>query len=370
MARYIHQLENWPNYTYDAKALTSALEEASARRGRLFGALASIGFDSLQERDIEAITTELVKSSAIEGERLDLETVRSSVAGQLGMATGARARRDRYVDGLVEVAIDATKNYREPLTAQRIFSWHSALFPAGRNLYGEVLVGRWRDDRRGPMVVSSRSRGREIVHYEAPGAERLPAEMAQFLDWFEAENEASLVIKAGIAHIWFETLHPLDDGNGRVGRNIMDLMLARADDEPHRPYSVSASIEQDREAYYDVLEASQKGNLDYTPWLDWYLASLSRSLAQASDAFDQALARTKFWNEIEDVEINDRQRRAVSRLLIGWEGKMTNKKYASLTRCSDATATRDLVDLVAKGILRTDPTSKGRSTGYLLVNRS
>lgn len=366
MVRYIHELNRWPTYTYDPAALLSDLEKVNMRRGRLFGVLEAIGFDGLQEHDVQAQSEELVKSSAIEGERLDIETVRSSVARRLGVERGGLRGSDHYIDGLVEMAVDATKNCHQPLTAERIFNWHAALFPTGRTIYGELTIGNWRDDANGPMVVASHKKGREIVHYEAPSADRLPGEMATFLKWVEAKNEDSGVLKAGIAHVWFETLHPMDDGNGRIGRNIMDLLLARADGKAHHPYSLASEIHRHRDAYYDVLEATQKGTLDYTAWLSWYLTVLIGALDAATEAVGRAIERTRFWQHVKDVPLNERQRKAISRMLMGWEGRMTNKKYSKLCECSVATATRDLGDLVEKAILRSDGAG-GRSTGYELM---
>ncbi|MFZ4507306.1 MAG: Fic family protein [Fimbriimonas sp.] len=366
MPTYIHELDQWPAYTYDLPSLLSDLEKVNLRRGRLFGILEAIGFDGLQDQDIEALSEELVKSSAIEGEKLDIETVKNSVARRLGVERGGIARTDHYIEGLVEMAIDAAQRYHEPLTADRIFNWHAALFPTGRNSLGPVKVGDWRDDAQGPMVVVSQKRGREIIHFEAPSAERLPAEMSAFLGWVEGENEESAILKAGIAHIWFESIHPMDDGNGRIGRNIMDLLLARADQKPHRPYSLASQIHTNRNAYYDVLESTQKGNLDYTEWLSWYLNVLIATLDAAIQTVGQAIERTRFWQHIKDVQLNERQKRVISRMLMGWEGRMTNKKYAKLGDCSDATATRDLADLVAKSIFRSDGAG-GRSAGYELV---
>ncbi|MDX2064116.1 MAG: Fic family protein [Fimbriimonadaceae bacterium] len=363
---YIHERPEWPEYRYDLGALMRDLEYANLRRGRLYGVLEAIGFDGVRSQDVDAITEELVKSSAIEGERLDLAVVRSSVARRLGVDRGGIVGSDHYVDGLVEMAMDAAKRFNEPLTAERIFNWHAALFPSGRNAYGSIAVGRWRDDAHGPMVVASQKGSREIVHFEAPHADRLPAEMGRFLDWFEATNETSLVLKAGIAHLWFETLHPMDDGNGRIGRNVMDLLLARADQQPHRPYSLASQIHRHRDEYYDTLEASQRGNLDYTRWLAWYLRMLCLSLDDAIAAVSAAMERNRFWQVHRDQPLNERQRKAIARMLMGWEGRMTNRKYARLTTCSDATATRDLADLVAKRMLRHDGAG-GRSTAYELV---
>lgn len=366
---YIHERKRWPNYRYDMAALLPSLERVTLARGRLFGVLEAIGLDDKQEHDVAALTEELVKSSAIEGEHLNPESVRSSVARRLGVERGGLAatdHSDHYLEGLVEMTLDAAHRHNLPLTEERIFRWHAALFPTGRNAYGPVKVGQWRTDEDGPMVVASQKRGRDVVHFVAPPSERVPQEMSLFLAWIEGKNEESLILKAGIAHLWFETIHPLDDGNGRIGRNIMDLILARADQRQHRPYSLASQIHAHRADYYNILEASQKGNLDYTAWLDWYLKILNLTLATATETVNQAIERAKFWQHAKDVELNARQRKAISRMLMGWEGRMTNRKYSRLCDCSTATATRDLNDLVAKSVLRLDGAG-GRSTGYELV---
>lgn len=366
MPKYIHELPAWPRYTYDTGALLSDLEEVNRKRGRVFGILEAISIEGMQAHDVEALTEELVKSSAIEAEKLDLETVRPSVARRLGLEVGGLSTgTDHYIDGLVEMAVDAAKNYDNPLTSERIYNWHAALFPTGRNALGPVKVGGWRDDSKGPMAVVSEKHGRETIHFEAPSAHRLDTEMHNYLHWIEETNEPSPVLKAGIAHIWFETLHPMDDGNGRIGRNILDMLLARADQKAHRPYSLSTQIHANRNAYYDILEATQKGNLDYTEWLQWFLTVLSSSLEAATITVSRAMERTRFWQGIKDIPLNERQRMVISRMLMGWEGRMTNRKYARVCKCSDATSTRDLVDLVSKGILRNDGLG-GRSTGYEL----
>lgn len=366
MPTYIHERKRWPNYRYDTAALLPSLERVTLARGRLFGVLEAIGLDDKQEHNVAALSAELIHSSAIEGEHLNPESVRSSVAKRLGVERGGLASTDHYVDGLVEMTLDAAQQYDQPLTEERIFRWHAALFPTGRNAYGPVNVGRWRTDEDGPMVVASQKRGREVVHFVAPSSDRVPQEMSQFLAWVEDKNEESLILKAGIAHLWFETIHPLDDGNGRIGRNIMDLLLARADQRQHRPYSLASQIHAHRADYYNTLEAAQRGNLDYTPWLEWYLSILNETLDAATSNVNQAVERSMFWQRAKDVPLNDRQRKAVSRMLMGWDGRMTNRKYSRLCDCSTATATRDLNDLVEKSILRLDGAG-GRSTGYELV---
>lgn len=366
MPKYIHELEQWPAYSYDPRELLSPLEAVNVRRGKLFGVLEAIGFGDLRDHDVEALSQELIKSSAIEGEMLDWETVRSSVARRLGVERAGLAGADHYIEGLVEMAVDAAQRYDRPLTAERIFNWHAAIFPSGRNAFGPVLVGSWRDDAKGPMVVASHHGSREIIHFEAPAADRLAGEMDRFLNWVESSHEESAILKAGIAHIWFETIHPMDDGNGRIGRNIMDMLLARADQKVHRPYSLASQIHSNRDEYYDVLESTQKGNLDYTEWLSWFLKALLETLDEATQTVGKAMERTRFWQQIKDIPLNDRQRKVISRMLLGWEGRMTNRKYAKLCDCSDATATRDLTDLISKKILLSDGAG-GRSVGYDLI---
>jgi Fic family protein len=342
------------------------LESVLSRRGELFGKLGALGFEDLQEARLAAISAEVAKSSEIEGERLDFEVVRSSVAKWLGMSRAGLPGGDHYVEGVVAMAMDAAQNYAEPLTPERIFNWHSALFPTGRNAFGRLLVGTWRDDAKGPMQVVSRAGRRERIHFEAPSVNRLEAEMGWFLEWFEGANESSKVIKAGIAHLWFETIHPLDDGNGRMGRNILDMALARADERPHRCYSVSAQILRERKDYYDALEAAQAGSGDYTAWLEWFLGCFGRALGEAIETVGGAMNRARFWHVHRAAVLNERQRAVVSRMLMGFEGRMTNNKYAKLAKCSDATATRDLGDLVTKGIFSSDGAG-GRSAGYVLA---
>lgn len=343
------------------------LESVLAKRGQLFGVLGALGFDDLEETRLSAMAAEIVKSSEIEGERLDAELVKNSVARWLGMSRGGVRVVDHYTEGIVAMAMDAAQNPEASLTEERLANWHTALFPTGRNAFGQITVGGWRDDTKGPMQVVSRAGYREVVHFEAPAAARLDSEMGQFLDWFNREeNEPSPIIKAGIAHLWFLTIHPFDDGNGRIGRNILDLSLARADGRPYRCYSVSAQLLKERDGYYNALEAAQKGTEDYTAWLEWYLACVGRAMDSAIEVVGGALRRTHFWQAHQDPGLNERQHRVVSRMLLGFEGRMTNRKYAAMAKCSDATATRDLTDLVAKEIFLNDGAG-GRSVGYVLA---
>jgi len=368
MAGYIYERPEWPNFTFDAEALLSLLANAAARRGQLIGLVEGLGFRDLQETKIESIRQEIVQSSSIEGENLDSEQVRSSVARRLGLEEGGLPASDQRVEGAAEMAIDASENATEPLTKERLFRWHAGLFPEGRGPYGKVPTGKWRDDAEGPMQVVSGRHGKEKVHFQAPAADRIDSEINLFLHWLECETALDGTLKAGIAHLWFVTIHPFEDGNGRVGRAILDMMLARADKQKWRCYSVSSQIREDRKQYYDILEKSQKGGLDVSPWLEWYLGCLDRSLLRAAKTIEDAVARTRFWRDHADRPFNERQRKMLSRMLMGWEGKMTPSKWSRACNVTTKTAQRDLVDLVAWGVLVRDDAG-GRSTGYLLPSR-
>jgi Fic family protein len=325
-----------------------------------------LGFTLRAEATLQTRTEEVLKSSEIEGEVLDRDQVRSSVARRLGMDIGALTPVDRHVDGVVEMILDATERYDMPLTAERLFGWHAALFPTGRSGMTKITVGAWRNARSGPMQVVSGPIGRERVHYEAPIASRLKKEMRAFLDWFNTENAIDPVLKAGIAHLWFVTIHPFDDGNGRIARAIADQALARSEKSAQRFYSVSAQIRQERNSYYDILEATQKGDLDITPWLEWFLGCLDRAFGGAETILAVVLTKARFWELHAGASLNDRQRTIINRLLDGFEGKLTSSKWAMLTKCSQDTALRDIDDLVQRGILTKDAAG-GRSTSYSLA---
>jgi len=325
-----------------------------------------LGFTLRAEATLQTRTEEVLKSSEIEGEVLDREQVRSSVARRLGMDIGALTPADRHVDGVVEMILDATERYDMPLTAERLFGWHAALFPTGRSGMTKITVGAWRNARSGPMQVVSGPIGRERVHYEAPIASRLKKEMRAFLDWFNTENAIDPVLKAGIAHLWFVTIHPFDDGNGRIARAIADQALARSEKSAQRFYSVSAQIRQERNSYYDILEATQKGDLDITPGLEWFLGCLDRAFGGAETILAVVLTKARFWELHAGASLNDRQRTIINRLLDGFEGKLTSSKWAMLTKCSQDTALRDIDDLVQRGILTKDAAG-GRSTSYSLA---
>jgi Fic family protein len=366
MPTYIHELPDWPEFRWDHKALAEPLAAVRHRQGRLTGRMEALGFPLRAEAVLHTLTEDVVKSSEIEGETLDRDQVRSSIARRLGMDIGALTPADRDVEGIVEMMLNATQKYKEPLTTERMFGWHAALFSTGRSGMRRIAVGAWRDDSTGPMQVVSGPVGKERVHYEAPEAARLNQEMDKFLAWFNAEEDSDPVLKAAIAHLWFVTVHPFDDGNGRIARAIADMALARSEQSPQRFYSMSAQIRQERKAYYDVLEATQKGDLDITPWLEWFLACLDRAFDGAEDILAAVLKKARFWNTHAGQAFNERQRAMLNHLLDGFEGKLTSSKWAVIEKCSPDTALRDITELVERGVLRKDEAG-GRSTSYSLV---
>jgi Fic family protein len=327
----------------------------------------ALGFNLQREAILETLTVDVIKTSEIEGEKLDTEEVRSSIARRLGVDIGALKKTDRNVDGIVELMLDATRNYNQPLTAERLFGWHTSLFPTGRSGMSNITVGAWREDRTGPMEVVSGAIGRERVHFEAPAAARLDAEMKVFLNWFNAKTHRDLVLKAGVAHFWFVTIHPFEDGNGRIARAVADIVLARSEDSPQRFYSMSAQIRQQRAAYYDILERTQKGSVDISEWMEWFVDCLGRAVDGARNMLAGVLAKARFWERNQAVTLNDRQRLMLNRLLDGFTGKLTTSKYAELAKCSQDTAWRDILDLLEHGILSRNPAG-GRSTSYALAS--
>lgn len=362
---YIHEQDGWPSLRWSDQHLVEPLAAVRHRQGRLIGHMEALGFRLREEAVLRTLTEDVLKSSEIEGEVLDREQVRSSIARRLGMDVGGLIEADRNVEGVVEMMLDATQNFAQPLTADRLFGWHAALFPTGRSGMSRITVGAWRTGEGDPMQVVSGPIGREHVHYEAPEAARLDAEMARFLQWFETAA-ADPVLKAGIAHFWFVTVHPFDDGNGRIARAIADLALARAEGTPQRFYSMSAQIRAERKAYYDLLEATQKGDLDITPWLQWFIACLDRAFDGAEMILASVLRKARFWEALAGQSLNERQRKVINRLLDGFEGKLTNARWAALAKTSPDTALRDINDLVSRGILAKEP-GGGRSTSYSLA---
>jgi Fic family protein len=369
MVTYIHQLEGWPHFKWDQKKLAGQLAAVRNRQGRLTGRMEALGFKLRAEANLQSLTEEVIKSSEIEGEVLNRDQVRSSIARRLGIDIGALTPADRNVEGIVEMMLDATGKYDTPLTSERLFAWHAALFPTGRSGMRKITVGTWRDDKSGPMQVVSGPIGRERIHYEAPTAAVLDKEMSAFIDWFNNNNDVDPVLKAAIAHLWFVTIHPFDDGNGRIARAIADMALARSDHSSQRFYSMSAQIRREHSAYYDMLEATQKSDLDITVWLEWFLACLDRAFDGAEDTLANVLCKAEFWRKHATARLNERQRDILNRLLDGFEGKLTSSKYATIEKTSPDSALRDINDLVERGILHKDE-GGGRSTSYSLAEGS
>ena len=364
---YIHELKEWPRFHWSAEQLAEPLASVRHRQGRLTGHMEALGFNLQQEAVLQTLTADVLKSSEIEGEKLDAEQVASSIARRLGMDIGALKPADRHVEGVVEMMLAATRHYDRPLSAERLFAWHAALFLTGRSGMTKIRTGAWRDDRTGSMQVVSGPIGKEHVHYEAPKADRVDAAMRAFLEWFEAPSGINPVLKAAEAHLWFVTIHPFDDGNGRIARAIADMALARSERSPQRFYSMSAQIRQERNDYYDILEHTQKGAMDITPWMEWFLGCLGRAIDGAQSILSAILAKARFWDRINGVPLKERQRLVLNRLLDGFEGKLTNAKYAALAKCSHDTALRDIQQLVERDILVRNAEG-GRSTNYSLAD--
>jgi Fic family protein len=365
--RYVHELPDWPAFRWDYRVLAEPLAAVRHRQGRLIGRMEGLGFPLRSEAMLGILTEDVLKSSEIEGEILDRDQVRSSIARRLGLDIGALTPADRDVEGVVEMMLDATQNYDQALTEERLFGWHAALFPTGRSGMHRITVGAWRDDRSGPMQVVSGPPGRERVHYEAPKAARVAGDMKAFLAWFNGQDGIDPVLRAGVAHLWFVTIHPFDDGNGRIARAIADMQLARSEQSPQRFYSMSAQIRQERRAYYETLESTQKGDLDITGWLTWFLACLSRAFDGTESILAGVLGRARFWEKNAGEPLNERQRDMLNRLLDGFEGKLTSSKWATIEKCSADTALRDINDLLERGILVSYEVG-GRSTSYSLAD--
>jgi len=363
---YIHERKEWPEFAWNQAKLAGLLAEVRHLQGRLLGRMEALGFESREEATLQTLTQDVVKTSEIEGEKLDMRQVRSSIARRLGMDAGAAVQIDRNVEGIVEVMLDATRNHGRPLTEERLFGWHSALFPTGRSGMRRITVGGWRTSESGPMQVVSGAIGREWVHFEAPAHDRLKKEMARFLKWFNTSAETDAVIKSALAHFWFVTIHPFDDGNGRIARAIADMTLARSEKTSQRFYSMSWQIQRERKEYYRILESCQKGPLDITPWIGWFLNCLKHAIAASETTLEAVLAKARFWKSHFGESFNERQRTILNRLLDGFDGKLTSSKWAKLTKCSQDTALRDISDLLDRRILTRDEAG-GRSTNYNLL---
>lgn len=364
--RYLWQQDEWPKLTWDEARLSKLLAEASHEQGRLQGRMEALGADLRNEAHLRTLTEDVVKSSEIEGENLDRDQVRSSIARRLGLDIAGLVKADRDVEGVVEMMLDATEKFDAPLTNERLFGWHAALFPTGRSGMTKINVGKWRDDSSGPMQVVSGPMGREKVHYEAPPATRLDDEVGRFVAWFENPGDAHPLLVAGLAHLWFVTIHPFDDGNGRIARAIADMALARSEQTRQRFYNMSAQIQKDRNAYYETLEWTQKVDINITAWQEWFLKCLVRAIDGSQVTLDAVMAKARFWDRFAKQPLNRRQIKVMNKLLNGFEGKLTSSKWAKLAGCSQDTAARDIKDLVNRGALKQGE-GGGRSTNYLVV---
>lgn len=364
--KYIWLAPDWPRWQYNLAALAGPMAEVSRAQGLLLGRLADVGAALRDQASLVALTEDVVKTSEIEGELLNVASVRSSIARRLGVDIGALVPVDRHVEGVVEMMLDATANSLAPVTLERLFGWHAALFPTGDSGLSKIQVAGLRDDASGPMQVVSGPLGRQKVHFEAPPVDRLATEVEQFLAWLNADSGEPPLIKAGLGHLWFVTLHPFDDGNGRIARAIGDLLLARADGSPQRFYSLSAQIQRVRKTYYEILERTQKGTMDVTAWLLWFLDNLQRAVDQAQQTLDAVLLKTRYWQRWATLPLNERQVKVLNRLLDGFDGKLTNSKWVAIAKCSPDTALRDINDLLTRGVL-CKTGAGGRSTSYQLT---
>ena len=365
MSVFLYQKDKWPNFTWRIDEIVNLLSEVRNLQGRLIGKMESLGFDLRNEALLDTLTLDVIKSTEIEGEILNSDQVRSSIARKLGMSISGSVRSDRNVDGMVEMMIDANQNCHKPLTVERLFDWHAALFPTGRSGMYRITVADWRKDTTGPMQVVSGAMGKEKVHFQAPDSSQVENEMMRFLDWFNQAEGIDLIMKAAIAHLWFVTIHPFEDGNGRITRALTDMLLAQSDKSTQRFYSMSAQIRLERKQYYEILEKTQKGNLDVTEWIKWFLSCLKNALNSTDSILKRILFKADFWQRHVTTVMNERQKRLLNKVLDGFDGKFTSSKWAKIAPCSKDTAIRDINDLIEKGILQKEEAG-GRSTNYEL----
>lgn len=364
MARYIHQLKKWPHFYWEEQGFISLLSEVSKLQGMLLGKVEMLGFELKEEANLETLILDIVRSSEIEGEILNPEQVRSSIALRLGLEDAGLPHSDRHIDGIVQMMLDATQNNGNEIDINRLFAWHGALFPTGRSGLYQIEVAQW---RTGEMQVVSGGMGREVIHFQAPSPQHLAKEMQVYLEWFNSNAVQDPILKAALAHFWFVTIHPFDDGNGRIARALTDLQLSRADGVNQRFYSMSAQIMKERKAYYQILEKTQKGDLDLTPWIVWFLDCLKKAIISSQNIIDSVINKHQFWANNSAVISNERQQKMLNKLLDDFDGNLTSSKWAKMTKCSADSALRDINDLVQKGIL-VKAVSGGRSTHYTLKN--
>jgi Fic family protein len=363
---YIYQYKSWPEFEWDSERIMPLLSNLRHMQGKLIGRMEAMGFDLQNEATLVTLTMDVIKSSEIEGEHLNTDQVRSSVARRLGMDISGLIPSDRHVDGMVDMLMDATKHFNKPLTNERLFAWNNALFPTGRSGVYKIVVGQWRDDSTGPMQVVSGALGREKVHFQAPIAKQLQKEMVNFIKWYNQKDAIDLVLKAGIAHLWFITLHPFDDGNGRMARALTDMLLAKSDNSKHRFYSMSSQIRAERRGYYEILEQTQKGTLDITEWLLWFFSCLNNALSATDKILEQVIFKHFFWQKHTLTLFNDRQKLMLNKYLDGFDGNLNSSKWAKICKCSTDTALRDITDLMAKDVL-SKVADSGRSTHYEMI---
>lgn len=364
---YIYQQNDWPKFHWDSDKILPILSEVRNLQGKFLGKIQVLGFEELEEAELDALAINVVKSNEIEGEDLDLQEVRSSLANKLGIEIASPLPTDRSVDGLVEMMLDATRKYDTPISEERLFGWHAAMFPNNHSGINKIIVANWRDDSNGPMQVISGAFGREKIHYKAPDAEIIPVEMKRFIKWFNDENTIDSVLKAAIAHLWFVTIHPFEDGNGRIARALTDMLISRSDKSNNRYYSMSAQIRVQRKEYYDVLEITQNGDLDISQWILWFLECMRNALIASEEKLAKTFEKAEFWRRNNSLIMNDRQKKMINMIINGFDGKLTSGKWAKITKCSSDTALRDIQDLIEKNILKKD-SEGGRNTNYLLRN--
>ncbi len=364
MAKYIYQHDQWPDFTWKDKEINVILGKVRHLQGKILGQMGALGFSIKEEAILSTLTLDVLKSSEIEGELLNYEQVRSSIARKLGIEYAGMVHSGRDVEGVVEMMLDATQKYNETLDEERLFGWHAALFPTGWSGMHRIDAGCYRD---GEMQVVSGPMGKEKVHYQAPSPKLIKQEMDKFLDWFNRETKIDNVLKAAIAHFWFIIIHPFDDGNGRIARAISDMLLARSEDSPQRFYSLSNQILIEKKVYYEILQKVQHSSGDITKWLDWFLNCLYRALISTEETLKRVLKKADFWNKHNDTVLNSRQRLMLNKLIDGFDGKLKTSKWAKIAKCSPDTALRDIKDLIEKGIMKQEE-SGGRSTNYELVD--
>ncbi len=362
---YLWEVPDWPTFSFDSEAVRDSLASARLKQGRLLGSMSALGFSLSAEAQSLALTEEVVKNSEIEGEKLDQVSVRSSVARRLSL--DAPFRFDRRAEGAVEIAMDAARNYQTPLTEERLFGWHAALFPEGYSGAWKIRTAAWRDDAKGPMVIVSGAIGKEKVHFQAPPASRVPLEMTRFLDWFNGEQTLDGILKASIAHLWFVEIHPFEDGNGRIARTLTDMALARSENSEKRFYSLSRQILKERKSYYAALERTDRGGLDVTGWISWFLGCFSRAVDDAGSIYSQVLTKARFWTIHSQSPFSERQKLVLDRYLDGRKGSLTARTWATIAKCSLSTAERDIRELLEAGVLSRNP-GGSKNTSFSLLS--